>query len=161
MEETKTEVKKPELPKEDRKTRRIKAEKGVTLETLVNLFFTGRSALKEADGEEADALYVHYRDMWIAECKAFNKSKSRPFTLRGEAFKEQVDRILKIEEQTKKRKEEENKVKDYAHWMRRAKLWYKYPGRVFWYWFISWGNHEKETQLWKRFYVKHILNARD
>ena len=160
MEETKpVEEQKPALPKEDRKARRIKAAKGATLETLVNLFFVGRSALKDPDGEEADALYVHYRDMWLSECKAFNKSKSRPFTLRGEAFKEQVERILKIEEQTKKRKEEENKGKDFQHWLRRERLWFTHPGRLFWYWLISWGNHDKKTQLWKHYYIKYVMNG--
>ena len=158
MEEVKTEVKNPDLPKEDRKSRRIRALKGALLETLVNLFFAGRSVLKDPEGEEADALYVKYRNMWLDECKNFNKLKNRPFTLRGEAFKEQVERILKIEETSKKKKEEENQGKDFLHWVRRARLWYKYPGRLFWYWFISWGKHEKEIQLWKHYYTKNIMH---
>jgi len=146
-------------PREDRETRRIRIAKGATLETLVNLFFVGRSALKDPEGEEADALYTKYRNMWIAECKAFNKSKSRPFTLRGDAFRDQVDRILKIEAETKRKKEEENKVKDFQHWLRKERLWYTHPWRLFWYWLKSWGDHEKETQMWKNYYVKYIMNG--
>jgi hypothetical protein len=153
-----TTTKAPVEPKESRESRRLRAKKGEMLETLVNLFFTNRSSLKDPEGQEADDLFVHFRNEWIAECKAFNKLKNRPFTLRGDAFKDQVERILKLEETSKKKIEESNKVKDYEHWMRRSRLWWDHPGRLFWYWLRSLGNHEKEVQLWKHYYIKHIID---
>jgi hypothetical protein len=153
-----TTTKAPAEPKDSRASRRIKTKKGEILENLVNLFFINRSSLKDPEGQEADDLFVHYRNKWIAECKAFNKTKNRPFTLRGDAFKEQVERILKIEETSKKKVAEESKIKDFEHWMRRAKLWWNHPGRLIWYWIISFGNHKREVQLWKHYYLKYIID---
>lgn len=150
--------KKPAELKDTRYARRLKAEKGKILETLINLFFVERSRLKDPEGEEADKAYVHFRNGWIKECKAFNKVKNRPFTLRGDAFKDEVERILKVEEASKKKMEEIVKVKDFEHWLRRARLWWDHPGRLFWYWLLSLGNHAKEVQLWKGYYIKHIID---
>ncbi len=144
-------------PKEDRKTRRIRAEKAAILETLINLYITERGSLKDPDGEESAQRFNHYRNMWINECKAFNKKNNRSLTLRSDAFKDQVERILNIEAINKKKKAEENKVRDFSHWMRRTRLWYDYPFKLFWYWILSWGNHEKETEYWKQFYLKNIV----
>ena len=81
-------------PKEGRFSRRLKARKRKILDTYINLFFTERSALKDPEGEEADKIYVKYRNLWLKECTSFNKNPHRPFTLRASAFADNVERIL-------------------------------------------------------------------
>jgi hypothetical protein len=139
--------------RETRFERRLKARKQEFLNTLVNLFFTDRSSLKDPEGEEADAIFIKYRDMWIDECKAFNKAKRLPFKLRGEAFTEQVDKVIEMEKTNQKKIEEQNKIKDFRHWLRLEANIKKMPFRTFWYWLISRGNKEKKTQLWKHYYI--------
>jgi hypothetical protein len=151
MEETK--AVKNEAPKEDRFTRRLKARKQEFLDACINLFFTERSSLKDPEGEEADAIYTKYRNMWIAECKEFNKQKRRPFTLRGGAFKDNIERIIEMEKTQKQKVYEENRVKDFRHWMRREATWRKMPFRHLWFYIKAGKDEKKKEQLWKNYYL--------
>lgn len=150
-------TKAPEEPKETRFLKRLKARKQERLDTLVNLFFCLRSGLKDPNGEQADYLYTHYRDLWITECKNFNKSKRRVFTLRGEAFAENVERIIKLEEKAKLKKLEENKIKDFSHWLRRRGGWRHMSLTAFWFWIKNKGDKTKIEASWKTYYVKTEL----
>lgn len=151
----KKEAVKNEVERRDtRFERRLKARKQELLDTMVNLFFTDRSGLEDPEGDEADAIFVKYRDMWIAECKSFNRFKRRPFTLRGEAFNEQVEKILEMEKVNKKKMDEANKVKDFRHWMRREAGWKYMFLRALWYYIKSWGHAKEMEQLWKNYYIR-------
>lgn len=142
--------------RETRFERRLKARKQELLNTLVNLFFTDRSSLKDPEGEEADAIFIKYRDMWIDECKAFNKAKRLPFKLRGEAFTEQVDKVIEMEKTNQKKIEEQNKVKDFRHWFRRNAGWKKMFFRTLYYYLEASGNPIKIEQLWKHYYLTKV-----
>lgn len=138
--------------KENRLARRLKAKKREILDTYVNLFFTERSILTDLEGEEADRIYVKYRNAWLKECKEFNKNPNRPFTLRGSVFAENVERILNIEHTEKKKKEEENKLQDFRHWFRKNAGWKKMFWRTLWFNLKGQGKKTEIEQLWKNYY---------
>ncbi len=137
--------------------KRLKARKQETLDTLVNLFFTHRSGLKDPEGEEASTLFAHYRNMWINECKEFNKKNRRPFTLRGAAFTDQVTKIIEMEKTNQKKAEEENRANDFKHWFRRSGGWKNDFFRALRFWLKVYGNKEKQTQLWKNYYLTTLV----
>jgi len=153
MEEQKEAVKNEVKRKDPRFERRLKARKQEILNTMVNLFFTERSSLKDPEGEEADAIFIKYRNMWIAECKAFNKPTNRPFTLRGNAFTDQVDKILKMEKANQKKANEERQYLDFNHWIRRSAGWKHMFFHALWYWIKTRGNKDKQLQCWKHCYI--------
>jgi hypothetical protein len=152
MEEPKAVENKAE-EKDPRFVRRLKARKQEILERLVNLFFTERSALKDPEGEEADALYMKYRNDWVAACKEFNKQKRRPFTLRGAAFSDQVTKILEMEKANQKKAKEENEAKDFKHWYRKYGGWKNNFFRSLVYWIKARGDEKKQEHLWKHYYL--------
>lgn len=146
-----------EESKEGRFARRLKARKRDVLDTCVNLFFTERSTINDPEGEEVDKIYVKYRNVWLNECKEFNKNPNRPFTLRGSAFAENVERIINMEKEGKKKKEEENKLKDFRHWFRKSAGWKKMFWRTLWFTVKGWWKNLEVDYLWKNYYIKNIL----
>jgi len=144
-------------PKEGRFARRLKARKREILDTYINLFFTERSMLKDPEGEEADKIYVKYRNAWLKECTSFNKNPHRPFTLRASAFADNVERIFNMEQTGKKKKEEENKLIDFRHWFRKNAGWKKMFWRTLWFTVKGWYKKTDTEHLWKNYYVKNIL----
>jgi len=66
-----------------------------------------------------------------------------------------------VEEKIKKAKEEFRLKKqelDFNHWIVKERLWYKMPYRLFWYWIKSRGDHNKEIQYWKKYFITNILS---
>jgi hypothetical protein len=143
--------------KDPRFVRRLRAKKQETLTTLINLFFTYRSDLKDTEGEEADALFTKYRNMWIAECKEFNKSKNRPFTLRGAAFSDQVSKILEMEKNSKKKVKEENETKEFKKWFDKNGGWKNNFFLSLLYWIKTSGDKTEQERLWKHYFINKVL----
>ena len=139
--------------KEPRFYRRLKARKSEVLSTLVNLFFTERSTLKDPDGPEADAAFTHYRNMWLEEVTNFNRSNNKPFSLRGEAFTEEVTRLIEMEKNAKRNKAAEKETKDFQHFMRRKAGWKNNFFRHLWYYILSFGDEAKINHRWKHYYI--------
>jgi len=157
MEEKKEAVKNEAEAKESRFSRRLKARKQEYLDTLINLFFTERSQYDDPEGEEVDALFVKYRDMWLEECKNFNKNKRRPFTLRGNAFAMSVDYFLKKEKEQKAKVTEASKEKKFNFWYSRNGGWKNSFWIQLWYFIKSFGNNDKITSLWRQRYSNSIV----
>jgi len=155
MEEKKT-VQNEVKEVDPRFVRRLKLKKQETLDTIVNLFFTHRSDLKDLEGEEADALFVKYRNMWIAECKAFNRINRRPFTLRGDAFADSVNKILEMEKIQNKKLKEEKEEKDFKEWFKEYGGWANNFFRSLWFWVKSFGDGKKQQNVWKHYYISTL-----
>lgn len=150
--------------KDSREVRRLKAKQEEGLQKLVKSFMTRRSGLNDPNGVEAERLFNVHNDAWRIKCKNFNKDKT-PYKLKYEVFREIIDDLIKEEADKIKQAEEENKLKQqqsgFTHWIITARLWYKMPYRLMWYWIKSGGNHDKEIQLWKHYYIESVLNERN
>ena len=159
-------MKKEEAIKESRETRRIREEKHNYLMTLINLFLTERSACQDPEGDEADQAFVKYRNMWIEECKKFNKGRKRPITLRGAAFSDTITNIIEKEKIAQAKANQEKVEKAFGHYLRREQImegrlveWTKrYFFRNLWYNIISLSNKEKVTKKWKTYYGNQFKN---
>jgi hypothetical protein len=153
-------MEKPER-KDTRVERRLKAKTQKVLDDLVKDFLERRSAEKDSDGEAADNLFKTYREAWFTKCINFNKLKFS-VKLRYEAFTESVNYFLDKEKAEIKKAKEEFRLKkqelDFNHWIVKERLWYKMPYRLFWYWIKSRGDHNKEIQYWKKYFITNILN---
>jgi len=143
-------------PKPPRSYRRLTSKKQAILNNLVTNFFTERSSLKDPNGEEADSLYVKYRDIWFNECRHFNARK-HSYSLNFKAFAKGVEIYLKKEEEIIKMKQKENEAKDFQHWYRRSHVGRTRPLTALLYWIQAKGNREKRLHLWKNYYIQNIL----
>lgn len=154
--------------KETRETRRLRESKRDILNTLLNLYIAERSALKDPEGEEADKAFVKYRNMWITECKNFNKGRNRPITLRGDAFAKSVEFMLDKEKAEQKKANEEKSNKEFLHYMRREQIaegrMLEYVKRYFfrnlWYNITTLGNKNKVINKWKKYYANQLKSKR-
>ena len=134
--------------------------------TLINLFLTERSACQDPEGDEADQAFVKYRNMWIEECKKFNKGRKRPITLRGAAFSDTITNIIEKEKIAQAKANQEKIEKAFGHYLRREQItkgriiWYvkRYFFRNLWYKVVSLGNKEKVLKKWKQYYGNKFKN---
>lgn len=148
--------------KETRETRRLREEKHNLFNTLINLFIAERSASPDPEGEEVDKAFVKYRNMWIDECKKFNKGKNRSFTLRGNAFTDAINTMIEKERIAQIKANQEKEERDFGRYLTKEQItegrMLEYVKRYFfrnlWYKVISLGNKEKTLKKWKQYYGK-------
>jgi hypothetical protein len=151
---------KPER-KDTRFERRLKEKKQEKLNKLVSIFLERRSSVKDPDGIDAAKLYDEIKDEWMKECVNHNRLVRVPFKLRYTAFEESVNHFLEEELAERKKVYEEKQVKDFEHWYKRLRPWRTRPLNSLYFWFTSKGNHEKQLQLWKNYYIQVIMAKND
>jgi hypothetical protein len=158
MEEVKesTQEKKDEY-KPTRAQKRVDKRASELLNNLVTQFFVERSKLDDLTGDYAAKLFEGYRYQWIKAVHAVARDKKIGVKLRPEAFNEQVDYYLRMEEEQKRKKAEEIKVKDFKHWFRKEAGWNKMFFRSLGYWIKCFGNKEKIEHAWKYYFVTVVL----
>jgi len=137
--------------KRTRFDRRLEQRKKEILDKLVLEYFKTRSTFSDPDGNESVQAFDDGEQAWRWECKTFNRGR-HSIKLRYEAFSESVEFYLNMEKKQINKTKEENKVKDFDHWLRRRKVWKTTPLTSIWYWIISFGNREKWLNHMKNYY---------
>lgn len=168
--------------KDDRFNRRLKKRKGQEMDALVAKFLQDRGQLDKLGTEEEGEIYDKYYRQWAQICATFNKKNNaplkhatkeqieglkddkgkmlkaptvfprHPFTLRVEAFAEQVEYYLDMEKREIEKAREHYKQTQFENWLKRKKgFMFKVVNALFWV--ITFG---KPKKVWLKIYTKKV-----
>ena len=111
--------------KDSRKIRREKEQQGLRLHAIVKEFAERRGQMIDPNGPLAEDLFVELRNKWISICNQFNnKNKHRKaFSLRYEAFAEQIEKIYAQERAEAAEQAKRAMDLKFKNWFRRERVW--------------------------------------